>query len=247
MLIEFSVENHRAIREKQFLSMVPADADVVDRLEPPYHVAETGLSTVPRILIDACLFGANGSGKTSLVVAMDFLVKFVRNSSDGGPGRRIPVDPFLLSPSWRNQPSEFEVTFIHEGTIYQYGFTLTQERVLSEWLSVKVEESNEWLSVQIEESSEWIVIFERQFDCENEHYNIMFGKPLNDTDSDWLSRTRPNALLLSTAVQFNAGGSLESAYRWITEHFKLFRYPIQIQFMDILLTDSMKKDGKKKF
>ena len=69
MLIEFSVENHRAIRERQTFSMVAAGADVIDRLEPPYHAVGTGLASVPRILVDACLFGANGSGTTSLVTA----------------------------------------------------------------------------------------------------------------------------------------------------------------------------------
>ena len=69
MLIEFSVENHRAIRERQTFSMVAAGADVIDRLEPPYQAVGTGLASVPRILVDACLFGANGSDKTSLVTA----------------------------------------------------------------------------------------------------------------------------------------------------------------------------------
>ena len=48
MLIEFSVENHRAISKRQTFSMVAAGADLIDRLEPPYHVAETGLASVPR-------------------------------------------------------------------------------------------------------------------------------------------------------------------------------------------------------
>ena len=60
MLVEFSVENHRAVREKQTFSMEAEDADAIDRLEPPHHVVETGLASTPRILVDACLFGANG-------------------------------------------------------------------------------------------------------------------------------------------------------------------------------------------
>ena len=151
MLIEFCAENHRAIREKQIFSMVPAPADVIDRQEAPDHVVETGHSEIPRLLIDACLFGANGSGKTSLIAAMDFMVRFVGNSADSETDEKIPVEPFIHSPDWKGRPSEFEATFIFDGAVYQYGFAVTQDHV-----------QGEWLSVLPKNSSEWIALFERE-------------------------------------------------------------------------------------
>lgn len=69
MPIEFSIENRRAISERQPFSMVAAGVDVMDRIEPSYHAVRTGLASAPRILVDACVFGASGFGKTSLVTA----------------------------------------------------------------------------------------------------------------------------------------------------------------------------------
>lgn len=211
MLIEFCVENHRAIREKQIFSMVPAPADVIDRQEAPDHVVETGHPEIPRLLIDACLFGANGSGKTSLIAAMDFMVKFVHGSADGDPGAKIPVEPFIHSPDCKNRPSGFETTFIFDGTVYQYGFAATQDHI-----------QREWLSVLAENSSEWIELFERERGSKGGDHSLGLGKPLKDANYDWLSRIHPNALLLSTAAKFNAGGDLENAYRWLTGHFDMF-------------------------
>ena len=211
MLIEFCVENHRAIREKQTFSMVPAGASIIDRQESPDHVVETGHPAIPRLLIDACLFGANGSGKTSLVAAMDFMVKFVHHSTAGGPSTKIPVEPFILNPDWRNRPSEFEATFICDGSVYQYGFEVTHERVLGERLSVRTEDSKDW-----------VVVFEREYRSKSKDYKLRFETNPKDAHIEWLSMTRPNALLLSTAVQLNAGDDLECAYRWLTEQFDIF-------------------------
>ena len=211
MLIEFCAENHRAIREKQIFSMVPAPADVIDRQEAPDHVVETGHPEIPRLLIDACLFGANGSGKTSLIAAMDFMVKFVCRSADGDPGAKIPVEPFIHGPDWRNRPSEFEATFIFGGAVYQYGFAVTQDHV-----------QGEWLSVLPENSSEWIELFERERGSKGGDHSLGLGKPLEDANYDWLSKIRPNALLLSAAAKFSAGGDLENTYRWLTGHFDMF-------------------------
>ena len=210
MLIEFSVENHRAIRERQTFSMVAAAADVVDRLEPPYHVAETGLASVPRILVDACLFGANGSGKTSLVDAMAFVVDFVRTSVSGESGRMIDAKPFAFHSRWRRKPSEFELIFVHRNVIYRYGFVATCRRVIEEWLFVGNDKTDRWRR-----------IFEREYISKADGYDwrttgIKVGRVL----CSWKSQTRPNALFLSTAVQLNAGGDLKNAYEWMATKFK---------------------------
>ena len=210
MLIEFCVENHRAIREKQTLSMIPVEADDIDRLDFwPCHIAETGHPAVPRLLIDACIFGANGSGKTSFVDAMRFMTEFVRSSSIGGPAQGIPIYPFVLSPDWANRPSEFEATFICDSTVYRYGFEATQDRVIGEWLSIRRRESKKWT-----------ILFEREYNSKSDSYRLELDKSLTDTDSSLLSRTRHNALILSMAAMFNVGGEAEKAYRWLTEHFQ---------------------------
>lgn len=210
MLVEFSVENHRAISERQTFSMVAAGEDAIDRLEPPYHVAKTGLVSIPGILRDACLFGANGAGKTSLVEAMAFMANFVRMSPDAGPDRDIPVQRFVYHSKWRGRPSEFEVIFVHSNTIYKYGYVITSERVIEEWLFVGNDKTDRWRSV-----------FEREYRSNDKRYSWSTkGIRANGDLRSWKSLTRSNALFLSTSVRFNAKGDLMNAYDWISRNFR---------------------------
>ena len=208
MLIEFCVQNHRAIRDRQTLSMIPLEADDIDRLHWPCHLAETRHPAVPGLLIDAFIFGANGSGKTSLVAAMEFMAEFVRSSTDSGPDAKIPVEPFRHNPDWNDRPSEFEATFLVGATAYRYGFEVTQDRVVGEWLSVLTARSKRWS-----------VLIERERCSKSGGGALKLGKPLRDAGVDWASKTPSNALLLSAAAQFGAGGHIKSAYMWLAGSF----------------------------
>ncbi len=208
MLIEFSVENHRTFREKQTFSMVASAA--TERAEPD-HVAHTGLSTAPYVLREACIFGANGSGKSSLIDAMAFMSRFVRTSFRNEAGGRIEVEPFLFHNDWRKKPSEFEAIFLHEGTQFQYGFSLTQERVEEEWLFARPKQTGRQRQ-----------LFTRSFDAEKGDYEWEINSVhLKGERDSWKSQTRPDALFLSTAVQLNAEG-LKGAHEWLVKHFKTF-------------------------
>lgn len=212
MLIEFSVENHRAVSERQTFSMVAADENAIDRLEPPNHVVKTGHALIPRILADACVFGANGAGKTSLVDAMAFMVNFVRKSPDREPDSDTPVQAFRLHSKWRRRASEFEVTFLHAKTVFRYGFAATRKRVTEEWLLVGDKKSGEWRS-----------IFEREYKPKNRRYKwLTEGINSNGNLRVWKSQTRSNALFLSTSVKLNAKGDLKNAYDWIASRFRMY-------------------------
>ena len=49
------------------------------------------------------------------------------------------VEPFRLDQEWREKPSSFAIRLLINGTEYQYGFSVTQERVYKEWLHLKRE------------------------------------------------------------------------------------------------------------
>ena len=210
MLIEFCVQNHRAIREKQIFSMVPEDADDIKRLDWPYHVAELEHPAIPRVLVDACLLGANGSGKTSFVDAMRFMTEFVRDSFNKSPTTNIPAEPFILHQDWADRPSGVEATFICGDTIYQYGFEVTQEQVLDEWLRIRTAKSKRWT-----------VLFDREWNSKSGDYKLTFDRSLKDAAAAIQKMTRPDALFLSTAVLINVRGHVETAYRWLVERFQI--------------------------
>ena len=66
MIINFSVQNFGSIKDKQTLSF---EADKSKRLEDHYVVNIGGM----RLLKLGLIYGANASGKTTILKALDFL------------------------------------------------------------------------------------------------------------------------------------------------------------------------------
>lgn len=208
MLIEFSVENHRAFREKQTFSMV---ASAATERAGPEHVGHTGFSAVPFVLREACIFGANGSGKSSLIYAMNFMSSFVRNSFRNEPDKGIKVKPFLFHSEWRDKPSEFEAVFIHEETLYQYGFALTRDRVVEEWLFARPKSTGKQRH-----------LFTRSYDgAKNSYEWDISAVHVKGERESWKEQTRDDALFLSTAVQLKAEG-LKGVFEWLTKNFRTY-------------------------
>jgi hypothetical protein len=79
MLIEFSVSNYRSFRDRVTLSMEAADI----ASQPP-SLDEQNVFTASRglrLLTSAVVYGANASGKSNLVAAINVMRKLVLNSS----------------------------------------------------------------------------------------------------------------------------------------------------------------------
>ena len=84
MLLDFSVQNFRSIRESQTLSLVATKEETFENT----HTVETELTGNSRVLRSAVLYGANASGKTNFLKAMLFFQQFV-----GGSFSRSPEAP----------------------------------------------------------------------------------------------------------------------------------------------------------
>ena len=205
MLIEFSVSNYWSFRERQTLSLVAATRDsklpdnVLDKKLP-------GLAKT-RFLKTAAVYGANASGKTNLWRAAMFMRDFVTGSASGtNEGDPIDTIPFLLGKGESERPSEFEVIFEHEGTRYQYGFSVDKERVHEEWLNAYPEgRAQRW--------------FHRSLADNGHDYKWRFSPTNFRGDRGGLKeKTRTNALFLSTAAQFNHE-QLRIVYIWFSRYF----------------------------
>ena len=210
MLIEFSVENHRAFREKQTFSMV---ASATTERTGHDRVLETGFSVVPRVLSGACIFGANGAGKSSLINAMNFMCSFVKNSfQEKNIHKQVPA-PFKFHSKWRKRPSKYEVSFVHKKTLFQYGFVRDGNRVIEEWLFARSSETQRARQ-----------LFYREFDCERDTYLWELNpEHLRGKRESWRDATRPDALFLTTAAYMNAE-ALQAPCEWfsnILRHIEL--------------------------
>jgi uncharacterized protein len=201
MLIEFRIKNFRSLRDEQVLSLVAFK----DKTLQDSHTFATGISAAPRVLRSAVLYGANASGKSNLIKALQYMRGVVLESASIiQPEQAFAVQPFRLDSECLDKPTEFEVTFILEGVRYQYGFAMTPQRIVREHLLVyKAFKPQRW--------------FERVHDASKGKDVYEFGPSLKGPKNLWESATRPNALFLSMAVQLNSE-ALKPIFDWFLHH-----------------------------
>lgn len=81
------------------------------------------------------ILGANASGKTTFIRSLNFIGWFAKHSYlKQQENQEIPHKPFLLNFNKHNPTSDFFIEIEEKKCIYQYEFSVTQEKVLSESL-----------------------------------------------------------------------------------------------------------------
>jgi uncharacterized protein len=201
MLIEFRVKNFRSLRDEHVLSLVASK----DRTLQETNIQITNINTVPSLLRSAVIYGANASGKSNLIKALQYMrYVIVESAATMQPGQTFNVKPFLLDDDSANHPSEFEITFLLNNVRYQYGFALTMQRIISEHLLVyKAFKPQHW--------------FERSFDPETGKDRYKFSSSLKGQKNLWEGATRTNSLFLSMAAQLNSD-QLQPVFNWFTNN-----------------------------
>ncbi|MDJ0620009.1 MAG: ATP-binding protein [Calothrix sp. MO_192.B10] len=210
MLIEFSVENYRSFQEKQTFSMVASEDKAM---------LDTNTFPMPntdklRLLKSTVIYGANASGKSNLLRAMQVLRNIVVNSASRmQKGDKFSIEPFRLNSELREQPTSFEVIFIHKDIRYEYGLALNTERVYEEWLIAHRNES----------SQKW---FFRKYSPENPNlqddkgYEWSFGRGLKGEKKRIQKLVRYNSLFLSHAAQ-NNHPQLSEIFEWFQQRISI--------------------------
>jgi AAA15 family ATPase/GTPase len=182
MLIEFSVGNYLSFKEKVTFSMVASQIKSGDA-----KVDENNIFPVDgelSLLKSAAVYGANASGKSNLVKAMNFMRFFVLSSSkETQITDEIDVRPFKLSTETIGEPSHFEIVFICNKKIYRYGFEVDHQQIISEWLFHVPKKRESYLFKRTKNDIKTTKVFSE-------------GEGLE-------KRTRKNALFISVVAQFN--------------------------------------------
>lgn len=184
MLIQFSVENYKSIKDKVVVSM-EASAD-------KEHQENIISTKKERILKSISLFGANASGKSNLFHALTAAILTVRESNmlqAEQPLRHIV--PFKFRNDAGLTPTSFEFVFIAgDGLKYVYGFSATSRKVTSEYLFVY-------------KSAKASSVFERTNDKFN--FTSVYEKELKPI----VVRNTSNKLFLATATAWNSVSTKE--------------------------------------
>ena len=126
MIINFSVQNFGSIKDKQTLSF---EADKSKHLEDAY-VINFGKQ---RILKLALIYGANASGKTTILKALDFLRDIVLEPKSKKTDE-LDFNPFLFDSNTPKQNSIISIEFIQNEIKYFYEVGFSKKAIVYEEL-----------------------------------------------------------------------------------------------------------------
>lgn len=194
MLVRFSVENFRSIKSKQtlFLSAVKTCKEWADE--------NTSVQGDLRLLRTAVVYGANASGKTNLLLALERMRAFMLASVDMDKvTHNLLAEPFLLSAECLSKPETFEIQFTLGGKLFTYGFGL----ILTGKTSDQYEVSSEWLIETVKKREHAYFLRERRKNADGTFTGVIsVNKERMPMGVGLEARTRPDALFLTVAAQF---------------------------------------------
>ena len=217
VLLAFRAENVRSFRDAFELSLVASSlADKGTVRSVTWREGGRSVGVLPV----AGVFGANASGKTNVVKAMDDMRNYVLHSfRSGSPTGGIPRRPFLLDPTAKRAPSRFEVDIAIAGVRHEYGFVVDDDRVLEEW-AYRYPHGRAAL------------LFRRRCD------NVDLGAVERVKGRAITKLLRPNALFMSTAASANHPALLP-LHAWFARNLRLaqadsrqFRQALTTQLLD---------------
>ncbi|HXR08336.1 MAG TPA: ATP-binding protein [Candidatus Acidoferrum sp.] len=152
------------------------------------------------------LYGANASGKTTVIEALKTLAVIVEGSARmTDPKEPISqIEPFALAPGEPESPTAFAVAFVADGVRYEYRVAATRERIWHE-------------SLRAFPTAKEQLWFSRDWNAESDSYAWSPERPTGfRRDSQLEGYTLSNMLFLSKAVANNRT-ELEPVFRWFKE------------------------------
>lgn len=183
MILNIAIENFGPIKERQVLSF---EADKSTHLEDAYVTEING----QRILKMALIYGANASGKTTVLKAIEFLRRLVL-LPESKKTNTLNYEPFLFDPYTPTQTSSIGIEFYQNGIKYLYEVEFTKEAIVSEELFYH--------------NPNKASVFKRETNLETQFAEIKFGSKFN-IDSTTKKTLAANTLWNNTVL----GGYLKT-------------------------------------
>ena len=183
MIINFSIQNFGSIKEKQTLSF---EADKSDHLEDYYIIPVNGL----RLLKLGLIYGANASGKTTVLMALQFLRNIVLEP-ESKKTEQFDFKPFLFDRVSPTQNTILSIDFIQNDKRYYYEVEFNQHAIVKEILNYfNPTKAN---------------VFKRKTDLEKQFTQITFGSTIKK-DKTFEKTLESNTLWNNTVL----GGFLKT-------------------------------------
>lgn len=180
MLVDFRVKNCLSYKDETLFSMVAGSR--IRKLKETHTMKCDSFHLVK----SAFIFGPNGSGKSNLFTAIKILRSLLFNFENLNNVKqiRLPYQPFKLG-SQQEQPTEFMISLLLDGVLYDYEVQYNASQVLYEGLTKTTK------SLKME-------LFNRRWDGTEYLYETADGTTLELT-----KYTRDNTAFLSVLNVFN--------------------------------------------
>ena len=130
MLIGFSFKNFMSFYEENIFTM-KASSDT------KFRELNTVQTKYGELIKSAFVFGANGSGKTNFIKALKWMLNFVLTDTNAQSKTISQIPYFGFNTAAVKKPTAFEVAFIANDIMYEYGFELLNGEVKEEYLRRK--------------------------------------------------------------------------------------------------------------
>ncbi len=183
MILEYTCENYKSIKEKVTFSMLASKDNSYENLLIPFK----GI----KINKMASIYGANGSGKTSFIESLNFLKNLVCNSNNHQPGDTIRQFSHKLSSP--QLPTTYSIQFVKDDIRYAYGLSYTTEAIVSEYL-------------YFFPKGKQAKIFDRTLQ------EISFGDKYKKDLEGILNFSKPNKLFLSVSANYSSVKEAEHVF-----------------------------------
>jgi hypothetical protein len=154
-----------------------------------------------RILRSAVIYGANGSGKSNFMNALEFVRSLVCSSINNQPGQMIYQSSHKLSSA--DEPSEYTIQFVTDEIRYAYGFSVKHNLIEEEYLYYFP-------------NGRQVKIFEREKNVvkEGDKFKGMFSLSMNVL--------KENRLFLSCAANYSNIKEVERAFLFFREDVVIY-------------------------
>jgi hypothetical protein len=197
MIITFSVQNFLSIRNKVTLDFRATS----DKTLEDYYVVSVEKPKL-RILRMAMIYGANASGKTNLLMALDFIKRFISNTSINKE-LPIPITPFALD---KDKSSIFEMDFLQKGVVYSYYLELNKKHIIQEKLS------------HYDLGRKKLIFSRKLINIDDPKYKYNWkNADVDKKQKDTLELTVHNQSILSRVATIEYSGPIQKARDWFTE------------------------------
>ena len=192
MLLQFSVTNHRSIKDTAIISMKAA----ADKTMKEILISPDGKKELVPVM---AIYGANAAGKSNVIHALLLMREMICGSyAKPLKGTELPYEPFAFVDG-QTEPTSFEIIYYYDGIKYAYGFSFNKDRIISEYLY-------HW------PNGREALVFSREKDQYEFRESIQEQLTL-------AGRTSENRLYLTSSNEWNCAQT-EKAYLWFQQKLR---------------------------